>query len=73
MVPKPKVMPSICGTMRRKPKFAAEVVTSTTFGSGVGVTAAANSGSDPSNHSCRRNAPNRRQHLNYMACVVMLG
>src|SRR5262249_25858455 len=45
---KPEVMPSMCGTARRKPKFAVEAMTITTFGPGVRHVAAANSTSGPS-------------------------
>jgi hypothetical protein len=42
MKPKPSVIPTICGIVRRKPKFAPEAVTKTTFGPGVRVMTAAN-------------------------------
>ena len=73
MEPKPKVMPSICGTVRRKPKFAADAVTSTTFGPGVSVIATANSTSGPSKlvHATRI-ARMRSPCLNYLACTYFM-
>ena len=48
MAPKPSVMPKIRGSAPRKPKLAAEAVTSTTLGPGVRHMAAANRTSGPS-------------------------
>ena len=48
MLAKPSVIPSICGTARRKPKFAADAVTITTFGPSVRHKAIANVANGPS-------------------------
>src|SRR5688572_15114766 len=72
MVPKPNVMPSICGSVRRKPKFAAEAVTSTTLGPGVRVMTTANNIRGPSNSFMATNWPMPPVRLNYLACTHLM-
>src|SRR5882757_5458191 len=52
--PNPTVIPSICGIVRPKPKFAAEAVTMTTFGPGVSDMTAAKRSKGPSDSGMRR-------------------